>query len=271
MVKHFSAPFFVFTIVASLATYLVLFMLLAPATWNTQFQASIVSHVSTFLVCHFVLAIFEHLFHRYILHCPFIPGLSRFYKAHTWHHGLTHVVMKKAGIENYYPIIEEKQHEKSFFPWYSYLVFAFVITGPLIVAQSIFVTTPVLFEGYLALAFSISLYELMHAKEHKPLAKWLPKLEHKNPRIRKFWRTAYAFHLRHHVDPKCNEGIGAFFGIPVADLIFGTWVNPSVLYKHGSTIDQKEFISPRPVFFIRWLDDFAERTVKRRREKLRKS
>lgn len=257
--KPFSVSIFIITIITSVAAYLGILALVAPKVWQVQIQASWQLLTITFIICHLVNAFAEHFFHRYVLHVPFIPGCSYFYKSHTRHHGLTHIVYKKTtGIHNVYPIIEEKQHEDSYFPWYSYLAFASVLTVPAILVQWFFPTVPVFLAGSLALAWTISLYEIFHALEHKPLEKWLPLLEHRNAIIRRFWRMAYAFHLRHHADIKCNEGISGFFGIPVADFVFRTWIDPTTLYTHGSHVNMKEFEPPRPVFFIRWLDKFAE-------------
>lgn len=267
--RPFSAVLFVIIIVSSVSVYLGCLALIMPSVWKMQFEASISTHILTFLACHFFNGIFEHPFHRYVLHSPLIPGLSRFYKSHTKHHGLTPLTWRKTGVENYYPIIEEKQHEASFFPWYSYLVFAGVLTPLFILIHWLFPTVPIFFEGALALAWSISLYEIFHAIEHKPLESWLSKLEHPNPRIQKFWRTVYAFHLRHHGDIKSNEGISGFFGIPVADFLFGTWVNPKTLYPHGSHVDKEEFMPPRPIALIRLLDEFAEKQKQRQRDKKR--
>jgi hemolysin III len=265
--KPFSALLFVVTIVFSVSVYLTILAFAAPTIWKAQLEASLTSCILTFLAVHFFDGILEHPFHRYVLHSPLIPGLSRFYRSHTKHHGLTRVVWRQTGVENYYPIIEEKQHEASFFPWYSYLVFALVLTPLFILVYLFDPTIPIFLSGALGLAWSISLYELLHAAEHYPLEKWLPKLEHPNQSIRKFWRIVYAFHLRHHVDIKCNEGISGFFGIPIADFLLGTWVNPSTLYTHGTHVDKKEFVPPEPIFFIRWVDEFAEKRKQKQRNK----
>jgi hemolysin III len=264
-IKPFSAPIFVITIITSVSFYLLVLFLIAPKIWQVQLQAGLVSFSLTFLAWHLFYAFAEHLFHRYVLHTPLIPGFSYFYRSHTKHHGLTHIVYKKAsGVHNIYPIIEEKQHEDSYFPWYSYLAFAAVITPCFALAQWLWPASPSFLAGSLALAWTISLYEIFHALEHKPLEKWLPLLEHSNLLFRKFWRKVYAFHLRHHADIKCNEGISGFFGIPIADFVFGTWIDPATLYTNGTQVDPKEFKSPTPVFFIRWLDEFARRQKQKR-------
>lgn len=266
--KPFSAPLFIIIIISSVSLYLATLALVAPSVWEMQFKASFRSHFLTFLVCHFAYMILEYFFHRYVLHSPLIPGLYRFYESHALiHHKLTDVVRRRVGIINYYPILTEEQHEASFFPWYSYLVFVLILTPLFILTYWLENTIPIFLTGALALVWSLLLYEILHAFEHKPLDWWLPKLEHRNPMMRKFWRIAYGFHLRHHVDPKCNEGISGFFGIPIADFLFGTWVNPSILYTHGSYADIKEFQPPRPIAFIRWLDEFAQRRVQKRRER----
>jgi hemolysin III len=264
--KHFSLPLFLFTIFTSTACYLGLLALVAPGVWEIQIQASFKSLIITFLLLHLFNAFAEHLFHRYILHTPAIPGLAYFYKAHTRHHALTHIVYKKVtGVHNVYPIIEEKQHENSFFPWYAYAAFILFLTMPFSILQWLLPNAPIFLAGSLALAWTISLYEIFHALEHKPLEKWIPLLEHENRLERLFWRAAYAFHLRHHADIKCNEGISGFFGIPIADFLFKTWINPKTLYEHGRHVNMTEFQSPTPVSFIRFLDKWAENRIKKKR------
>lgn len=266
--KPFSALLFIITIIVSVLFYLALLAFVAPKVWQIQIEASLFSLIVTFLICHLVNAFAEHFFHRYVLHSPCLPGLSYFYKSHTRHHALTRIVYKKSfGIENVYPIIEEKQHEDSYFPWYSYLAFALFLSGPFALAQYLLPEAPVFLAGSLSLAWTISLYEIFHALEHKPLEKWLPLLEHKNIFVQKFWRKVYAFHLRHHADIKCNEGISGFFGIPIADFVFNTWVDPSTLYPHGAHVDFSEFKPPKPIWFIEWFDKMAEKKVKKNRSK----
>ena len=70
----------------------------------------------------------------------------------------------------------------------------------------------------------------------------------------------------HHASIKSNESISGFFGIPLPDFLFGTYGKPHELYKHGATGLTLDFIAPKPVFFIRWLDTLAEFMVKRYRE-----
>ncbi len=268
--KPFSVSIFIIIILTSLAASLAAVALVSPTVFKAQFQAPVWIHILTFLGCHLFNGLFEHPFHRYVLHSPMIPGLSTFYKSHTHHHGLTHVLWRKeSGIRNVYPIVEDKQHEDSYFPWYSFGAFALVLTVPFLFIQYIFPTIPIFLDGFLALAWSISLYEIVHAIEHKPLEKWRPFLEHKNKCVQWTALKAYTFHLRHHANPDSNENISGFFGLPVGDWLFGTLVYPSTLYTHGTQVDQVHFEPPTPIFFIRWMDKWAEYRYKQRRIRIK--
>jgi hemolysin III len=122
--------------------------------------------------------------------------------------------------------------------------------------------------GYVAVAFSLALYELVHAVEHWPQDTWDRLIAH--PRFGRMWRKAYAFHLRHHADIRCNEGISGVFGLPLVDFALGTYVDPETLYKHGQSVCPTQFNSPVPRFaFIRWLDRLADDAVKARRARAR--
>jgi hemolysin III len=127
--KHFSVSLFIIIIISSVSGYFVLLALVAPSVWERQFTASFTSHLITFLACHFCYGIFEHPFHRYVLHSPLIPGLYSFYVSHSHiHHERTDILWRKTGVENHYPILEERQHEASFFPWYTYSAFVAILT-----------------------------------------------------------------------------------------------------------------------------------------------
>lgn len=263
----FSVVLFSFTILISLAGFLLALFLIAPAVWKVQINAGFGSLVIVFLVTHLVNAFMEYVFHRYVLHAPLVPFLSYFWKQHTIHHGLTRVIRKKdiAGnsfVENKYPIVDVSQYRASFFPWYSFLVFGLIFTPFLALIQWQMPDSPIFLGGFLALAWSISLYEIIHALEHFPLNSWNPLLNHR--RFGGFWRLVYAFHLRHHADIQCNEAISGFFGLPIADWFFGTWVNHSLLYPDGGVVSVLEFQSPKPRF-IGWLDRLSVRIIEKRR------
>jgi hemolysin III len=63
----------------------------------------------------------------------------------------------------------------------------------------------------------------------------------------------------------CNESISGFFGLPVADWVFGTCVVPQTIYAEGEEWTDEKFRSPKPRALIAWLDAWALRVVQRRR------
>jgi hemolysin III len=268
--EEFSLPLFVVTVLATLAGLLAALRLFAPDIWTAQFLAPAWQGLIAFLIISLVNAFIEYVFHRYVLHTPAIPFLRRLYKQHTLHHALTRIARKQSRdgrgilfIENKFPITEPEQGEASFFPWYSLAVFALVLSPLLALLQWLFPSFPWFLAGFAALAVSLTLYEVLHAINHWPFEKWEPLIQH--PRWGWFWRPAYAFHLRHHAVTDCNESISGFFGLPVADWVFGTCVVPQTIYADGEEWTPDKFRSPSPRWFIKALDVWAERVVERRR------
>ncbi|MDO8601924.1 MAG: hypothetical protein Q7R62_02245 [bacterium] len=264
--SRFSLPVFILTVSLSLVGFLLALALLAPSVWNVQLAASFWTLVGVFLVAHLMNAFVEYFFHRYVLHASLIPGLGYFHQQHTIHHGLTKVTWKvvvggtaqeELHAVNRYPIVEPAQHWASFFPWYTFLVFGILGTPLFILGQWLFPDMPIFLASLLALAWSLTLYEILHAFEHRPLEFWTPRLH--DPLWGWFWRKFYAFHLRHHADILSNESISGFFGSPVADWCFGTYVGVVDLYEDGTVTRKESFISPSPRF-IGWLDRLAERS-----------
>lgn len=273
--EKFSLPLFLFTVGVSLAGVVGLLKLIAPGfVWRAQLSAAWWQFAAAFLVIHLFNCFIEYIFHRYVLHKPVVPFLSRFYRQHTLHHSLTRIGKRytSAGrevpfVENIYPVTEPEQGEASFFPWYTLLVFAGIVTPLLGLLQWAVPAYPWFFGGYAALAFSLALYEIFHAIEHWAFERWSPLIEH--PRVGWFWRKVYSFHLRHHAVIDCNEAISGFFTLPVFDWVFGTFVLPQSLYADGSEWTATEFTSPRPVALIRWCDAKTDALVKNRRQRVR--
>lgn len=271
----FSVTLFAITVLLSFAGLCGILALVAPGVWRAQLAASWWMLGTVILVAHCAGAVFEFFFHRYILHAPLLPFLSRFYKQHTLHHALTRVGYQKSKkghgampylVENIYPIVEERQFEASYFPWYTLALFALVGSCVFAPLQWLLPAVPVFLGGFIGITLSLVLYEIIHAIEHWPQATWDRLVAH--PTQGRFWRKAYAFHLRHHADIRCNEAISGIFGLPIPDLILGTYVDPETLYTHGRTAEPKEFVSPKPRFaIIRWLDRRADESIKRRRQR----
>lgn len=269
--EKFSLPRFLAIVTLSLAGLVLLFWLVAPAAvWSAQISTRAVPCVAAFLAIHLVTCFIEYVFHRYVLHKPVVPFLSRFYRQHTLHHSLTRIGKRytAAGrevpfVENVYPVTQPEQGEASFFPWYTLLIFGAILTPLLAVLQWLVPSCPWFFAGYGALAFALALYEIFHAIEHWSFERWSPLIEH--PRFGWLWRKVYSFHLRHHAVIDCNEAISGFFTLPVFDWIFGTFLLPKSLYVDGSEWTAAEFVSPRPCALIRWCDEKSEALVKERR------
>jgi len=266
----FSVSLFLLTVGASLAGLLTILRFAAPALWRAQFAAPLWKGVLAFLAMSLVNCFIEYIFHRYVLHKPAVPLLRRFYRQHTLHHALTRIARKTTRdgqglmfIENKYPILEEEQHEASFFPWYTLATFGAILTPLLLLLERTLPSFPWFFAGFAALASSLCIYELVHAIEHWSLERWEPLIMH--PRWGFFWRPAYSFHLRHHAVIDCNESISGFFCLPVADWVFGTCLMPKSIYADGETWTEEEFTSPRPYWPIRLLDRAANRAVSARR------
>jgi hemolysin III len=266
----FSLALFITTVLASLVLLIVALRLALPRIWEAQILATFGKGVAAFLLMSLVNCFVEYIFHRYVLHKPAVPFLRRFYRQHTLHHALTRIARKSTRdgkglmfIENKYPILDHDQHEASFFPWYTLVTFAAILTPLLLFLQWALPSFPWFFSGFAALASSLAIYELVHAIEHWPLEVWEPLIE--SPRWGFFWRPAYSFHLRHHAVIDCNESISGFFCLPIADWAFGTCLMPKSVYADGAEWSAAEFKSPTPVWPIRMLDRAADRAVQKHR------
>jgi hemolysin III len=257
--KPFSVFWFALTITLTLVAFALATRFITPKIWQVTLAAPFWKLGVVFLSAHLFCAFAEFLFHRYVLHSPF-PLLGRLYRQHTIHHSLTNVKLISVGdnqgkIFNRYPIIKEEQHEASYFPWYSLAGFivAFLPIG--IALQVFFPSWPFLFGITLSIAWSISLYEIIHMIEHLPFEVfWKPKVTHCC--FGKFWTRIYCFHLRHHADVSSNENISGFFGFPIADVVFGTYVPWEQNFSHGDIIPRGEwrFEPGQPYLAIRILD-----------------
>lgn len=270
--ERFSLPLFILTVAVTLAGISGILWFFFPEIWDAQIGASFWKYIAVFVAGSLFNGFIEYFFHRYVLHTPAVPWLSRLYRQHTRHHALTRITRKRTSdghgilfIENKFPIIEPEQGEASFFPWYSLAIFAALITPILAGLSLLSPSFPWFFGGYLALASSLALYEIFHAINHWPFETWEPLIQH--PRFGRFWRPVYAFHLRHHAVIDCNESISGFFGLPVADWVFGTCIIPQTLFADGESTSPVHFAPPHPIAPIRWLDAAAARAAARQRQR----
>ena len=119
---------------------------------------------------------------------------------------------------------------------------------------------PILISGYAAIAIAHFLYEAIHAVHHQPYeACWRARLDRRWSG--RFWRWLYGFHQAHHANHRCNLNVAGFFGIPLADLLFGTYKQPSPLLIDGAcaTAAAARALSSQPHWPISWLDRVAFR------------
>jgi len=229
-----------------------------PQLWARQLSAGVPAFVLVFLAVHLFLCLFEWVFHRYVLHGVTARWLKKFALEHRHHHSLTPIRLRPLAegsdrfILNEYPITHETQYESSAFPAYALVAFWALFTPLLVGLQFLMPRLPILLAGYAAIAWSMMLYEILHAIEHWPYEWWRRATEH--PRAGAFWRLLYGFHLMHHANIGCNEGIGGFFGFPIADWCFGTYHQPKELLLEGRKATAKDFAVRAPHRFVRWLD-----------------
>jgi hemolysin III len=260
---RFSIFLFSIQAIGQYALLLVAFRLLLPGLWARQFAAGPLALLTAFLGMHMFLCFFEWAFHRYVLHAITTPWLKRFARGHRNHHGLTPIRLQPvaAGSDRYvlnrYPIVDESQNEDSAFPAYAILAFWAIFTPVLIGLQLLLPQFPVLMGGYAGIAFSMCLYEILHAIEHRPYEWWKRATEH--PRFGAMWRKLYGFHHMHHANISCNEAISGFFGLPLADWVFGTYHQPKGLLLEGRVATAKDFAVPPPPSMVRWLDAWARK------------
>ena len=249
--EHFSLTNFLIVNIGTLAVIFAGLKIFLPNIWNAQAHAPITAIAVTFVVAHFGNAFVEYFFHRYVLHAQVIPFFAHFYEAHNLHHHLTDVTQVVV-TSNKFPIIEEPQHESSFFPWWSLLAFSTFLTPLYILIWYKFPNVPIFIAGYASLFWSMLLYELFHAAWHWPLSIWTPLFAKKHTGV--FWHIIYTFHLRHHANVRCNESVSGFFGLPLPDLLFGTYVPSATRFPDQTQVPATEYRSPRPYLFIRLLD-----------------
>lgn len=237
-----------------------------PDVLAVQTDAPWQSYALCFLSAHLATAFFEFFFHRYVLHSVFWRFLRGLAKKHRKHHGLTHVVELKAipigpdrvEVRNCYPIVEPSQIESSAFPGWALVTFWGVFSPGIIGLQLLMPNLPWLATYYLAVAWSLWLYETMHAIEHLDYDRVWKPLINRPGLIGRIARKAYGFHLMHHSKDRVNQAISGFFGLPVPDWVFGTFFVPKELPLPGAVVDPKTQIPPRPLFLIAWLDNIIE-------------
>ena len=245
-----------------------------PGTWERQLASPFYVTVGCFVGFHLVVSFFEFVFHRYILHSVFWKLLQGLARKHREHHRLTEVREVRAQllpngtapVRNRYPIVDESQIESSTFPGWALVSFWGIFTPLILVLQAVFPSLPVVIAGYLAVAWSFYLYEVKHAVEHLDYDKFWKRFVARPDWVGRTARKIYGFHLMHHSRFRVNQAISGFFGIPVPDLVFGTYFIPEQLPLPGALVAPDSQDPPPPCRFIQWLDRRVEQCEQRIRE-----
>lgn len=222
---------------------LVIFSLLYflfPRTWERETGLGIISIGLTFLSFHLISCVGEYFFHRNVLH-DIIGPFKVFFRKHGMHHFLTTVSWDKDNsdlkIHSCYAIEKIEQDISATFPLWALAAFLMGIAPLLIIISWLLPNVPVLLAGFSAITLSYYLYEVLHVMHHQPPLWWHEKFSKRF--LGKTWQAIYSFHNCHHANTRCNLNVAGFFGLPLADWIFGTYRNPPTLLLHGSPVDNE--------------------------------
>jgi sterol desaturase/sphingolipid hydroxylase (fatty acid hydroxylase superfamily) len=256
---------FVAFIVAQLALLLLFVRQNFRGTWDQQIAAGPWAIVLTCLVCNLLLCFGEYFFHRYLLHLETVRLLRGACAGHLSHHKLTAIRFDdvERRVHSAYSISDVRRADKATFPPWALLSFFAFFTPFFAALASSFPGLPILVGGYTAVAIAHFLYEALHVVHHQPHdPRWTRRLS--DPVIGAVWRRLYGFHQAHHANYRCNLNVAGFFGIPLADLAFGTYKQPPLLLVDGSPATKAlaRALTPQPRWPIAWLDRVA---LKRRR------
>ena len=202
-------------------------------TWDQHLSAGFGAIVITTLACNLVFCFGEYLFHRYLLHANSISFLGRLSFGHLHHHKLTSIKFVGDKVESAYPITDLEHDDAATFPPYALLAFMAFWTPFFAVIAFSFPHLPILIGGYVAITVAHYLYETIHVAHHTPYDPWW-KRKIEGPLFGTIWRKLYGFHQAHHANYKCNMNIAGFYGLPLADLVLGTYEQPAVLLLDGA-------------------------------------
>ena len=234
-------------------------------TWDQHLSSGLGAIALTCLVCNLALCFGEYFFHRYLLHLETVRFLRSMCTSHLAHHKLTAIRFDDAEgrIRSAYAIHDSAHDDQATFPPWALIPF-FAFFTPFFAPMAFsFPRLPILIGGYAAIAIAHFLYEAIHVVHHQPYESWWkPRLERRV--FGPAWRWLYGFHQAHHANYRCNLNVAGFFGIPLADLVFGTYRQPDRLLLDGAPATKAvaRQLTPQPRWPISWLDAVA---FKRRR------
>jgi hypothetical protein len=261
---------FAIFIAIHLAVLFVFLRVVFPWTWQQQLSSGFTGIALTCVICNLIFCYGEYFFHRYLLHVESVKFLRRLCASHLAHHKLTSIRFDERdnAVRSAYPILDADHDQSATFPpWALLLFFAFWTPFFAAIAFS-FPHFPILIAGYSSLAIAHFLYETIHVLHHTPYEQWWQrKIDGRV--FGGMWRSLYGFHQGHHANYRCNLNVAGFFGIPLADLTFGTYKQPEALLLEGApgTKAVARRLTPEP----RWPIGFFDRAMLKRRARMAKN
>ena len=240
-----------------------------PWTWQQQLSSGFMGIALTCLACNLVFCFGEFFFHRYLLHIDSVKFLAKLCYSHRAHHKLTSIRFddRDNAVRSAYPIVDVDHDDSATFPPYALLLFFAFWTPFFAVTVFSFPKFPLLIAGYTALAIAHFLYETLHVLHHTPYEQWWRR-KIDGPIFGKVWHKMYGFHQGHHANYHCNMNIAGFFGLPLADLVLGTYKQPHTLLIDGAPASKSaaRALTPTP----RWPVSALDRAVIKRRARMKK-
>ena len=235
-------------------------------TWDQQVSSGFWAIVLTGLLCSLLLCFGEYFFHRYLLHMETVRFLRAFCTSHLRHHKLTSIGFDDATktVRSEYPICDVAHDDKATFPPWG-LIPSFAAFTPFFAPFAFsFPGIPILIGGVRRHCDRpVSVRDGPRRASSAIRCQVEAEIEQSDVR-QVVWRAAYGFHQAHHANYRCNLNVAGFFGIPVADLVFGTYKQPDELLLDGAPATKGEArkLTPQPRWPVAWLDRVA---FKRRR------
>jgi hypothetical protein len=226
-------------------------------TWDEHVSSGIWAIALTCVVCNLLLCFGEYFFHRYLLHIETVRFLRALCTSHLAHHKLTSIGFDDAAhtVRSAYAISDAEHDDQATFPSWALVPFFASFTPFFAPIAFSFPRLPILIGGYTAIAVAHFLYEIIHVVHHKPYETWW-KRKLNGRVLGAMWCRLYGFHQAHHANYKCNLNVAGFFGIPLADLVFGTYRQPDRLLLDGASATKATArrLLPQPRWPISWLD-----------------
>ena len=236
-------------------------------TWDSHVAAGPFAIAATGVVCALACCFGEYLFHRYVLHIDPLRWLQRLCSSHRAHHKLTSIQFDdQAGrVRSAYPIMSAEHGDKSTFPPWALVAFFATVTPLFALVAFASPGIPILISGYASVAVAHWLYETIHTAHHEPFDTfWKPKIACAT--FGGAWTWLYGFHQAHHANYRCNLNVAGFFGIPLADIAFGTYRRPDPLLIDGAAATKAS--ARKLVTTPRWPISTVDRLVLKRRRRL---